>query len=483
MSLQTLNERVQTDLSYLAFGGPNWVRPLNHSEGHVYDVVIVGGGQSGLSIAFGLLRERVSNILVIDENAEGFEGPWETYARMVTLRTPKHLTSVDLGIPSLTFRSWWEAQFGPQGWEEIVKIPRGDWMNYLRWYREVLQLPVVNEVKLRLIEPVEAGLHRLHIEGAGAPSKALLARKVVLATGIQGGGEWHVPPMISNALPKRLYAHTSEAIDFEALKGKKVAVLGGGASAFDNAHFALSQGVAEAHVFVRRKELPRINPIRQMEGSGMIERFPVLTDAEKYAVIAHFFKHNQPPTNDTFERAAAWPGFQLHLGAPWLDVETAEDTAIVTTPQGKAVFDFLIISTGLLTDPALRPELRLVEGHIARWRDRYEAPEAIAAPVLDAHPYLSPGFAFQSRDEQGKKALHGLFTFNYSALVSCGISASALSGMRYGVPKIVTAIADQLFLDDREEILRSFFDYKETEFVGEWPRAADADQDLCLKSS
>lgn len=112
MSLQELNKRVKTDLSYLAFGGDDWVRPLTHPEGHVYDAIIVGGGQSGLAIAFGLMRERISNILVIDENPEGYEGPWETYARMVTLRTPKHLTSVDLGVPSLTFRSWWEAQFG-----------------------------------------------------------------------------------------------------------------------------------------------------------------------------------------------------------------------------------------------------------------------------------------------------------------------------------------------------------------------------------
>lgn len=164
MSLEALNNRVQTDLAYLNYGGPNWVRPKIHSEGHVFDVVIVGGGQSGLGIAFGLLRERVSNILVIDENKEGLEGPWETYARMVTLRTPKHLTSIDLGIPSLTFRSWWEAQFGVEGWEKVDKIPRGDWMNYLRWYREILQLPVHNEVKLTLIEPLEKGLHRLHTQ-------------------------------------------------------------------------------------------------------------------------------------------------------------------------------------------------------------------------------------------------------------------------------------------------------------------------------
>ncbi|GAA3324776.1 hypothetical protein GCM10020331_053990 [Ectobacillus funiculus] len=104
MSLEALNKQVKKmDLSYLAFGREDWVCPTQHPEGHVYDVVIVGGGQSGLGTAFGLLRERISNILIIDENREGYEGPWVTYARMVTLRTPKHLTSVDLGIPSLTF--------------------------------------------------------------------------------------------------------------------------------------------------------------------------------------------------------------------------------------------------------------------------------------------------------------------------------------------------------------------------------------------
>lgn len=470
MSLAELNQRVATDLAYLAYGGADWVRPLQHPEGHVYDVVIVGGGQSGLGAAFGLLRERISNILIIDENKEGVEGPWETYARMVTLRTPKHLTSIDLGIPSLTFRSWWESQHGAEGWEAIDKIPRGDWMNYLRWYRQILNLPVQNEVQLKLIEPTDEGIHRLHIAGAGASSELLLARKVILATGIQGGGEWHVPPMIADKLPSYLYAHTSADIDFEPLKGKKVAILGGGASAFDNTNFALSQGVGEAHVFVRRPSLPRINPIRQMEVSGMIERFAALQDEDKYAAIGHFFKYNQPPTNDTFERAAAWEGFQLHLGAPWLDVEEVGNQAVVTTPQGTFTFDFLIISTGLLSDPALRPELKVVESHIARWKDIYTAPLAVANPLLDTHPYLSPGFGLQSRDEAGKEALHGLYVFNYSALVSCGLSASAISGMRFAIPKLVGAIADELFLDDRADILHNFFAYAEDEFIGQWPK-------------
>lgn len=466
MSLEALAEQVKRDLELLGFGGPGWVPAREHGGDRVFDVVIVGGGQCGLGIAFGLLRERITNILVIDENPEGFEGPWVTYARMVTLRTPKHLTSIDLGIPSLTFRAWLEAQAGSEAWEKLDKIPRGDWMAYLRWYRRVLNLPVVNETKLTLIEPLGGGLHRLHLEGAGAPAKTLTARKVVLATGIQGGGAWHVPAMIAESLPKHLYAHSSEPIDFAALRGKRIGILGGGASAFDNAQHALAEGAAEAHVFVRRKTLPRINPIRQMERSGLIERYAALRDADKYAVMVHFFRHNQPPTNDTFARAAAYAGFRLHLGAPCEAVCPEDGGVAVMTPQGRFRVDYLIVCTGLVSDPALRPELRLVEPHILRWRDVYRAPAEIADPIIDGHPYMTPGFSFQSRDEEGRERLRGIFAFNYGALISNGITASALSGMKYGIPRIVSAIADELFLDERETILGRYYAYDEPEFTG-----------------
>jgi len=77
-----------------------------------------------------------------------------------------------------------------------------------------------------------------------------------------------VPSVVRDSLPPSLYAHTCQAIDFSSLVGKRVAILGGGASAFDNAQHALECGVGEVHVFVRRDSLPRINPIRQMEYTG-----------------------------------------------------------------------------------------------------------------------------------------------------------------------------------------------------------------------
>ncbi|MEM5517680.1 NAD(P)/FAD-dependent oxidoreductase [Henriciella sp. AS95] len=457
------NARVRYDLEALGLNAPTWVEPR---EG-VYDVVIVGGGQSGMGAAFALRKERVTNVLILDENEKGLEGPWVTYARMITLRTPKDLLSIDCGIPSLTFREYWVAQHGEEGWDSIDKIPRKDWMGYLRWYRDILDLPVQNESKVTKITPTGGGIHELNVTTPSGP-QTIKARKVILATGIQGGGEWHTPDFIKDALPKSRYAHTSEAIDYEALKGKRVGILGGGASAFDNAQHALSLGVDTVDVFMRRKKMPRINPIRFMEKTGVVPRFAALDDARKYEVISHFITMNQPPTNDTFQRAAAYPGFGLHLGSPWEAVRDTGTGVEVTTPKGTLTYDFVVLSTGMLTDVELRPELSEVADSIARWGDVFDAPEAIRNRLLDLHPYLGDGFEFTPRTPEDAADVHGLFAFNYSTLVSLGLSASALTGLPYALPRLAKAVADQLFLDDKGAWLEAYLGYNDEEFVSEW---------------
>jgi cation diffusion facilitator CzcD-associated flavoprotein CzcO len=466
IGLAALTEAVQRDLEFLNYDGPQWTRP----RPGVFDVAIVGGGQSGLGAAFGLMREKVRNILVLDENPAGFEGPWATYARMITLRTPKSLTAIDFGMPNLTFRAWWEAQHGAAGWTALDKIPRAEWMAYLRWFRRVLALPVRNDAKVTAISPMEDGAHRLTLAGGDT----LRARKVILATGIQGGGEWHTPEFIKQALPPGRYAHTSADIDYSARAGQRIAILGGGASAFDNAQHALKSGVAAAHVFIRRPALPQVNPIRYMESVGFSRGCAHLDDAAKYQVTDAFLAKNQPPTNDTFRRASAYPGFALHVGSPWLSVRETGAGVEITTPKGVFAYDFLVLSTGFKTDAALRPELAELAQDIALWRDRYTPPPGADNPLIDDHPYLGPGFEFQGKTDAAAARLYGLFAFNYSALASLGLSASALSGMTFALPKLVSAVAAQLFLDDRETILEGFFSYAEPEFVSAWPAPIEA---------
>lgn len=457
--------RVRHDLEVLAFPSP-WLAAADDAQGRpVFDVAIVGGGQCGLAAAFGLVREGVRNLVVLDENPEGAEGPWVTYARMVTLRTPKGLTPIDFGQPSLTFRAWWEAQYGEASWHALGKIPKEDWMRYLRWYRRVLDLPVRNDARVELIEPLGDGLFRVHLQG----QPPLTARKVILATGIQGGGAWWTPAVVDDNLSPRLFAHTAEPIDFERLRGKRIGLLGGGASAFDNAQHALAAGAGSVDVFVRRADFPRVNPIRYLERSGLLRNFPLLDDARKYRVIDHFLRHAQPPTNDTFGRAAAYPNFTLRLGEGWTAAAEADGCVRIETPKGAYEFDFLILSTGLRNDPALRPELAQVRDEIALWRDRYRPPAGEANPALDEHPYLGPGFELTPRTDAGRGKLHGLFVFNYSALASLGLSASALSGLKPALPRLVAGVTGQLFLDRQDALLAAYGAYDEVEFEGRWP--------------
>src|SRR5262249_25828894 len=137
------------DLARLNYPPANWVPERTGPDGRrVVDVVVMGAGMCGQTAGFGLLKEGIRNIRVIDRAAHGHEGPWNTTARMPILRSPKHLTGPDLGVPSLTFRAWYEAQHGRDGWDKLHKIDRLDWLKYLLWVRKVVDLEVENGVAL-----------------------------------------------------------------------------------------------------------------------------------------------------------------------------------------------------------------------------------------------------------------------------------------------------------------------------------------------
>ena len=91
------------------------------------DVLVIGAGMCGIVATAALMFKGVRNIVVLDRAPEGQEGPWVTTARMTTLRSPKHLPGIALGIPSLTYRAWYTARYGAAAWEALYKIPNADW--------------------------------------------------------------------------------------------------------------------------------------------------------------------------------------------------------------------------------------------------------------------------------------------------------------------------------------------------------------------
>ena len=198
------------------------------------------------------------------------------------------------------------------------------------------------------------------------------ARRIVFALGLKGGGGIFLPPLVQQ-LPAELRAHTEDDIDFSVLQGRRVIVLGGGASGFDNASAALEAGAASVEMHVRRPDIPRQNSLRWMEFPGVQEHYYVLTDEH--------------------------------------DVEH--------------VGDYVISATGYAVDPGLRPELDEFLGDIALWSEEFGP---AAEHPMGQCPYLGDGFQFQAKGTASAEAasyIPKLFHLSTGARVPrCGRQAA-----------------------------------------------------------
>jgi cation diffusion facilitator CzcD-associated flavoprotein CzcO len=451
--LRDLAARALRELELFDYPPREWVPPAPG----VLDVAIIGGGQNGIAIGLAMQRARIPNILVLDEGEAGREGPWITYARMQTLRTLKTLPGPALGIPNLAFRSWFEAQYGESGWEALSRAPKEMWMRYLVWLRQTLAIPFANYSRVTLIEP-SAGLLRLHVDRADGRRDMLLARKVVLATGIQGGGGMRIPDFVAT-LPRDRWAHTAEEIDFASLAGRRVAVLGAGASAFDNAATALEAGAARVDLYLRRAVLPEVNSLRWMEFEGLFRHFAELDDLTRWRFMRRVFSMPVPPPADTLLRAQAHGNFHMHFSAGWRGAVLGPDGIAIDTEAGPARADFLILGTGFTTDLSRRPELAAVAPHVAFWRDRLTPPRGEEAPEIAGFPYLGQSFQLVERLPGACPALADIHVMNNAALPSMGPIATGLNGMAHGVDRLQRGISRDFFLRNAQGFYQDFLAY------------------------
>lgn len=429
---------------------PNWVP---EQAGIDHTVTIVGGGQTGCAIAFALRRAGIGRVTIIDAAAdEAGAGIWLNAARMNLLRTPKTLPGPELGIPALSFQGWYEARHGEQTYAAIDRIPRIDWAEYLRWYRHFLSIPIRYRTRLCRIEPAD-GHFRLHLEIDDRP-RVETTRKVVLATGFTGYGGAYVPPVLADSLPHTLYAHTEDAIDFAALRGKVVAVIGAAASAFDAAGVALEAGAAAVHLFARRPVIAAV-PISRSRGyPGAYDNYHALLDATRWEQAMRYRRFGSTPTTDAIERAVAFANFHLHLASSW-DSARVEDDGIVARVNGaEFCCDCVVAGTGYHADLAGRPELAAFAEHVLLWRDRFVPPAEMADAWLGAHPYLGAGHEYLEKVPGAAPFLRDIHVQNPAGFVSFGVPTGDVPSMKRDIPAIVARISRDLFFADFEHHAR-----------------------------
>ena len=422
----------------------NWVpdRP-----GIDHNVFIVGGGQTGCALAYALRRAGIGKVAVIDAAADGAgSGIWRDTARMHLLRTPKALVGPELGLPDLGFRAWYEARHGEAAYAALDRIPRPDWAAYLAWFRAFLAIPVRYGTRLLGIAP-RAGGFTLRLAGPRGIAHET-ARKIILATGFAGAGRPLVPEVLTRALPATRYAHTDAPIDFTALRGKVVAVIGAAASAFDAAGVALEQGAARVHLFARRAEIAALPVTRARGYPGAYDNYFDLPDALRWRLALRFRQAGSTPTADAIERAVAHANFQLHLAAPW-EAARMEGEHVVARVGGQDVrCDFVIAGTGYAAEPAAREELAAIAPHIRLWRDAYTPPEQEADAALGAHPYLGAGHEYLEKTQGAAPWLGDIHVQNPSGFVSFGLPTGDVPSMKRDLPAIVARISRDLFLAD-----------------------------------
>ncbi len=428
-------------------------RPLawDSGPGADLDVAIIGGGQSGIGAAFALSRVGVTHVGVFDAAPKGAAGVWATTARMETLRTDKAISGIDQGIPALTFERWFAEQWGEAAYRTLGRIPRLMWQDYLDWFQRTVAVDIRHDMRLIDVDAAEVGL-RLTFSHGGSHS-IVTARRLVLATGVDGLGMPFVPEVIRSGLPAGAWAHTADPIDFSRLAGRRIAVIGAASSAFDAAATALEAGASQVHLLSRARRLATQSPQALARNPVLYRPFRDLPDRVRWQIITRGRARGHAP-QATIDRAGRHPNFHLLLGREIASVRQGDDGIEIKTGQETLSVDFIIAGTGYRTDLATRPELSRIAKRVRLWREVPGiADDRDAVQEWGGHPYLDRELAFTERVPGTAPWVRRIHIFNYGAVVSHGYHVGDIGSHDTCIRRLREAIQDGLFRDSADRLV------------------------------
>lgn len=209
------------------FRGPNWLDLRKASSAyadHDPTVVVIGGGQSGLSIAARLKQLNVDTLIVDREMRIGDN--WRKRYHALTLHNQVQVNH----LPYMLF---------PPNWPTY--IPKDKLANWFEAYVEALELNFWTETEFEGGAYSEKeGCWTVTLRRADGSRRIMRPRHVVLATGVSGIPNVPDIPGLENFTGK--VVHSSQYDDGENWKGKRAIVVGTGNSGHDIAQDLHSSG-------------------------------------------------------------------------------------------------------------------------------------------------------------------------------------------------------------------------------------------------
>ncbi len=205
------------------------------SDGHDLEVAVIGAGPHGLSAATHLRRAGV--------HAHVFGTPmgfWKAMPEGMMLRSNMSATNMIEPEGPLSL-----ARFSAETGTPIVQpVPLSDFIAYGSWVQRTA-VPDVNERNVTALERAPGGAFRLDLDDGASVS----ARRVVIACGI---APFERMPEDFGHLPAERVSHTARHRDLSMFAGQRVAVVGGGQSAFESAVLMHERGAAQVEILVRK---------------------------------------------------------------------------------------------------------------------------------------------------------------------------------------------------------------------------------------
>jgi cation diffusion facilitator CzcD-associated flavoprotein CzcO len=212
------------------FRGPNWLDLRKQSAGYADrdpTVLVIGGGQSGLSIAARLKQLNVDTLIVDREQRIGDN--WRKRYHALTLHNQVQVNH----LPYMLF---------PPNWPTY--IPKDKLANWFEAYVEAMELNFWIETEFEGGSYDEkAQRWTVTLQRADGTKRTMHPRHVVLATGVSGIPS--VPEIAGLKDYSGKVMHSSQYDDGENWKGKRAIVIGTGNSGHDIAQDLHSSG---AHV-------------------------------------------------------------------------------------------------------------------------------------------------------------------------------------------------------------------------------------------
>ncbi len=196
-----------------------------------FDIIVIGGGQAGLSAAYFLRRTGLSFVILDDSDTAG--GSWPNTWDSLRLFSPVDYSSI----------AGWQM---PQGAEEYPH--RDEFIDYLATYETRYDLPIERPVRVRAVSRSEGGFT------VDTDKGVYVARVVISATGTAQNP--FIPEYDGRDTFEGEQIHSADYRNPAPFAGRSLAIIGAGNSAAQ----ILAEVSLEAETLWITPEEPRYNP-------------------------------------------------------------------------------------------------------------------------------------------------------------------------------------------------------------------------------